>query len=508
MNANWTLDDVDLVRLDRLASRIAIVLKPGDLIALEGPLGAGKTTFSRALIARLGAGGEVPSPSFALVQSYEAERFPIHHCDIYRVEPAEIEELGIEDLLDGGVAILEWADRARDWLPQDRLDITIDETAEPNMRRLVLTGHGAWGARLTRLRELCDFLDETDYAEAASEYLQGDASARGYARLKLGHRAAILMNSPKTPDGPPIRDGKPYSQLVHLAEDVTPFVAVAGALRERGLTAPAVYAFDLKRGIILLEDLGDTTFKRALDSGHSMRDLYGAAVDVLLAIVERPQSDLLPIEGEAPYRLPHYDAGALLTEATLLIDWFWPALHGKPTPEALRTEFIGLWLQLLEDAATADKTLVLRDYHSPNLMWLKDREGLRKVGILDFQDALIGCAAYDLVSLLQDARLDVPEALEAELLARYCAARSAKEKQFSSDRFRALYATLGAQRNSKILGIFARLAKRDGKRGYLAHIPRVARYLARDLDHPALARLKVWYARELPDAESLPTLSL
>jgi aminoglycoside/choline kinase family phosphotransferase len=141
-------------------------------------------------------------------------------------------------------------------------------------------------------------------------------------------------------------------------------------------------------------------------------------------------------------------------------------------------------------------------------MWLQSREGLRKVGILDFQDALMGCAAYDLVSLLQDARLDVPEALEAEQLARYCAARSATATAFSSDRFKTLYAALGAQRNSKILGIFARLAKRDGKRGYLSHIPRVARYLARDLKHPALAELRAWYARELPDAESLPPLSL
>jgi aminoglycoside/choline kinase family phosphotransferase len=239
-----------------------------------------------------------------------------------------------------------------------------------------------------------------------------------------------------------------------------------------------------------------------------MRELYGAAVDVLLAVVAQPQSETLPIEGRAPYRLSHYDADALLTEATLLIDWFWPALHGKSTPDAVREEFTGLWTRLLKDAAVEDQALVLRDYHSPNLMWLKEREGLQKVGILDFQDALIGCAAYDLVSLLQDARLDVPEALEAEHLARYCAARSAKAKQFSSDRFRALYATLGAQRNSKILGIFARLAKRDGKRGYLAHIPRVARYLARDLDHPALAELKAWYGRELPDAEALPALSI
>jgi aminoglycoside/choline kinase family phosphotransferase len=316
------------------------------------------------------------------------------------------------------------------------------------------------------------------------------------------------MNSPRAPDGPPIRDGKPYSQLVHLAEDVTPFVAMAGTLRERGLSAPAIYAFDLERGFILLEDLGDTTFKRALDDGASMRELYGSAVDVLLAIVAEPSSDILPIEGAPPYRLPHYDSGALLTEAMLLVDWFWPAVHGRPAPDSVREEFAGLWRLLLKAAATEDQTIVLRDYHSPNLMWLKERQGLRKVGILDYQDALIGCAAYDLVSLLQDARLDVPEALEAAHLTRYCAARSAKEKQFSSDRFKTLYATLGAQRNSKILGIFARLAKRDGKRGYLTHIPRVARYLARDLEHPALADLRSWYKRELPDAELLPTLSL
>jgi aminoglycoside/choline kinase family phosphotransferase len=177
-------------------------------------------------------------------------------------------------------------------------------------------------------------------------------------------------------------------------------------------------------------------------------------------------------------------------------------------PEALREEFAALWRPLVDDAAKSDLGWVLRDYHSPNLMWLPKREGVKRVGLLDFQDALRGPLAYDVVSLLQDARLDVPEALERDQLARYCAARSAQSPHFSSDQFRALYATLGAQRNSKILGIFARLAKRDGKRGYLAHIPRVARYLERDLAHPALARLRGFYEREFPRAAELPPLAL
>ena len=508
MSANWSLDGVDLVELDRLAQLLALVLKPGDVIAVSGPLGAGKTSFARFLLARLGVEGEVPSPTFSLVQAYASPRFIVHHCDFYRLEPRELAELGLDDLLPSSVTIVEWPERAGDWLPADRLDIAMDETAEPYRRRMVLTGHGNWAPRLARLRALSDFIATTPYAEAAAEYLQGDASTRAYARLVLPDRSAILMNAPRQPDGPPIRDGKPYSALVHLAEDITPFVAVGHELRRRGLAAPAIYAFDLDQGFLLIEDLGDKVFGAEIARGTKLEDLYAPAVDVLLAMVSEPSPSLLPIEGYAPYRLPPYDAEALLTEASLLTDWFWPALHGRPTPEEVRKAYIGLWRPLLEQAAAADNTLILRDYHSPNLMWLPERADLQQIGILDFQDALQGPAAYDLVSLLQDARLDVPEALEAKLLARYCAARSASDRQFSSDQFGVLYATLGAQRNSKILGIFARLAKRDGKRGYLAHIPRVARYLERNLAHPALAPLRDWYANELPPLHKLPPLIL
>jgi tRNA threonylcarbamoyl adenosine modification protein YjeE len=504
MTSSWSLDDVDLVRLDSLASRIALALTTGDVIALSGPLGAGKTTFARALVTRLGGEGEVPSPTFALMQRYETKRLTITHCDFYRLEPSELDQLGLDDALAEGVVLIEWPERALSWLPPDRLDIAMDETATPDLRRIVLTGHGAWEARLECLQALSAFLDKTPYAEAPARYLLGDASTRSYARLVLPHRTAILMNAPRQPDGPPIRDGKPYSALAHLAEDVTPFVAVAGALRERGLSAPSIYAFDLDQGFLVLEDLGDRVFGSEIGKGRPITELYGPAVDALVALARKGPPEVLPIEGHAPYRLPSYDADALLTEVSLLIDWFWPALHGRPAPEALRDEYFGLWQPLLAEAAKADPGWVLRDYHSPNLMWLPQREGIKRVGILDFQDALAGPLAYDLVSLLQDARLDVPEALERDELARYCAARNAQSPHFLSDQFIALYATLGAQRNSKILGIFARLAKRDGKRGYLAHIPRVARYLERDLAHPALAGLRRFYARELPAAGDLP----
>jgi N-acetylmuramate 1-kinase len=506
--AYWRRDDVDLPGLDRLAQRIALFIVAGDCIALSGPLGAGKTTFARFLIAALGGAEEVQSPTFGLLQSYPTPRLMLHHCDFYRLEPGETQELGLEDCLDDGALMIEWPERAAPLLCPDRLDIAFADTAAEDRRALTLTAHGDWTGRLERLKLLDGFLAGSAYGDCTVRYMQGDASARAYARLSGPGPSAVLMNAPRMADGPPIRGGKPYSQLVHLAEDVQPFVAVGGALRARGLSAPEIRSADLERGFLILEDLGDKVFAGEIAAGAPQEALTRAAVEVLLHLAKAPPESDLPVEAGANYSLPDFDAEAMLIEASLVVDWLWPAVHGREAPEAVRRGFLAAWTTPLEDAAKADPGWVLRDYHSPNLMWLPERRGFARVGLLDFQDAMRGPLAYDLVSLLQDARVDVPAALEAKLLDHYCASRHAADPAFSADSFRRRYALLGAQRNSKILGIFARLAKRDGKRGYLAHMPRVARYLQRDLAHPGLEALRAWYEAELPPASELPPAAL
>jgi aminoglycoside/choline kinase family phosphotransferase len=206
--------------------------------------------------------------------------------------------------------------------------------------------------------------------------------------------------------------------------------------------------------------------------------------------------ETLPVERGIDYRLPHYDIDAMLIEVALLIDWYLPRL-GAPLPATRRDRFFALWREALAPALVPPHSWVLRDFHSPNLMWLPRRNGIERIGLLDFQDAVIGPPAFDVASLLQDARVDVPEKMEMALLSRYVRARL-REGGFDAERFARLYATLAAQRASKILGIFARLDRRDGKPQYLRHLPRVWTYLRRSLAHPALAQLRAWYDANVP----------
>jgi aminoglycoside/choline kinase family phosphotransferase len=364
---------------------------------------------------------------------------------------------------------------------------------------VTLTGIGTWAPRLQRVSELGEFLAaHPPWNTATIRYLQGDASSRAYARLDARGEHAVLMDQPRQPDGPPIRDGLPYSRIAHIAEDVRPFVAVEGAVRAAGLSAPEIFAADLERGFIVLEDLGDRVFGREMDGRTPQAELWRVAVDALVVLAGIPVAGELPVPGGAPYRIPAQDRGVLEIETELVLDWYWPAAKGAPAPADARAEFHAIWTPIFDRLLALPPSWILRDYHSPNLMWLPEREDVARVGIIDFQDALQGPAAYDLVSLLEDARVDVPAALEDELYVYYCAERGERDPTFDRDQFAFAYAALGAQRNTKILGIFARLAKRDGKPLYLRHIPRLWRYLARNLEHPDLAALRAWYDRHFP----------
>src|SRR5690242_5033641 len=323
----------------RLMMDIAGLIEPGDLITLSGDLGAGKTTFARALVRHL-AGDEtveVPSPTFTLMQAYELPRFALLHADLYRLSgPAELAELGFDDLAAGTVMLLEWPDRAGNTLPADRIDVafTLSPQQGPSFRQVRVTGHGGLSARVERIAAIREFLARAGFGEAERTRIQGDASTRSYERLTREGITYILMNSPRRADGPPVRDGKPYSAVAHLAEDVTPFIAIARALRQRGLSAPKIFATDRPAGLLLIEDLGDAFIASGVPP-RPVEERYEAAVDVLLALHRQMMPETLVVESDMTYTLPRYDMDALLIEVELLLDWYLPRL-GAAVSDALR----------------------------------------------------------------------------------------------------------------------------------------------------------------------------
>ncbi len=309
------------------------------------------------------------------------------------------------------------------------------------------------------------FLDRAGWDGATRVALAGDASFRRYERISLGDRRAVLMDAPPE------------------TEDVGPFLAVARHLKRLGYSAPSVMAADAGAGLALIEDLGDDGYTRLLEGGGDEAALYEAAVDLLVDLHRHA----------APPELPPYDDARLLEEANLLPEWYLPALLGTPTPAEAKRDYEALWRDLFPAARAGPEVMVLRDYHADNLMWLPRRRAVARVGLLDFQDAVRGPPAYDLVSLLEDARRDVAPARAERMIRRFIAATGA-----DADAFRTAYAVLGAQRNAKIIGIFTRLWKRDGKPVYLGLIPRVWGLLERDVAHPRLAPVEAWLNRHAP----------
>jgi hypothetical protein len=485
----------------QLMADLALLIGPGDVITLSGDLGAGKTAAARALIRYLADDDalEVPSPTFTLAQGYELPAFALVHADLYRVnEAAELEEIGLSPLPEGAVALIEWPERAPGALPPDRIDIAFHHRPAlgSTARSAEITGYGKAVAQVERLKALRQFLDGSGFSDARRQRMPGDASIRSYARLIRDDGVVILMNFPRRPDGPALYDGKSYSAAVHLAEDVKPFVAIANALRERGFSAPSIHYADLDSGFLITEDFGSAGFVDG-DPPQPMPDRYETATDMLAMLHRDGLPGSLPLAPQLDYPIPIFDIEAMLVEISLMLEWYLPDRSAEVSGE-VRAEFIAMWRALLEKPLAAPKTWVLRDYHSPNLIWLGERSGIQRVGVIDFQDAVLGPAAYDLVSLLQDARIDVPEALELALLTRYIKARRASDPTFDPAVFAEHYAIMSAQRNTRLLGTFARLNRRDGKPQYLRHQPRIWTYLGRSLAHPALSPVRRWYAANVP----------
>ena len=352
-------------------------------------------------------------------------------------------------------------------------------------------------------RSIDAFLRTAGWADAERVPLAGDASTRRYVRLHRGGKTALLMDQPQGAEAPTAAaDASPeqrkalgYNAVARLAgADCARFVAAANYLRGLGLSAPEIYAADSTQGYVLMEDLGADLFTDSLAKGVSEQQLYEGAAEVLARLHAETAPTVLP-----PGKVLHaYDETALVAEVDLLTEWFFPVGLGRPATTAEVAEFRGLWQAALKPVLGARPVFVHRDYHAQNLMWMPGRHGSARVGLIDFQDGVAGSPAYDMISLVEDARRDVSPEAARLTLSHYLNKMRVQGTPVDETAFGLEMALYAAQRNTKIVGIFARLFRRDGKARYLDLLPRVWSYLATDLNHPALAALKLWYDRTIP----------
>jgi len=314
------------------------------------------------------------------------------------------------------------------------------------------------------------FMESLKWGHVVMHPLQADASFRRYYRLEGTPSPMLLMEDP--PDRPPV---PPFVM-------VEPFIKIAGHLRALGLHAPEVHFKDIPNGLLVLDDFGDDTYTRLFDKGSDPKHLYELAVDVLVHLHKHPQRSAID--------LPKYGDDQLVNETMLLLDWYYPKLTGKQPTAEMKDSFAAVWKELFKKFPKDQETLVLRDYHVDNLMLVSGEKGLQGCGLLDFQDALIGQFSYDLMSLLEDARRDVPQALRQHLYDRYMQGMGAG---FDRTAFDYSFRVLAAQRHAKVLGIFVRLFVRDGKDRYLQFIPHVHKLFIQSLDNPVLQPLNQWF---------------
>jgi len=474
-----------------LGEDLALALKAGDCLALSGDLGAGKSTLARALLRAMADDPslEVPSPTFTLVQNYEL-RIPVAHFDLYRLgDSSELDELGFDEALSQGICLVEWPEQALSALPADRIQLSIEH--EGDGRRVRIDAPAAQHNRIARVLAIRAFLDAHGCQGASRRFLTGDASMRAYETVTTSDGLTkILMDWPKQPDGPPVLDGKPYPKVAHIAEDAYPFVAIADYLRAHALAAPEIFAADYQQGLLLIEDLGRDGVLDA--TGQPIAERYRQSVACLAHLHALKTPGRLAVGTNHTHEIPDFDRTAMMMEARLLLDWHLPWKRGGvPATDQERENYHAIWSDLIDQLDEAEKNLLLRDFHSPNIIWRGEKTGLQKIGLIDFQDAMIGPTAYDLVSIVQDARVTVSRELMDQLIADYLALRHA-QGPFDEARFRKSWAIMSAQRACKLNGLWVRLMVRDKKPGYIKHMPRTLWHLQVAFEHEALAPLREW----------------
>ncbi len=487
-----TVDLADEAATSLLGNDLSRAVVKGDLIALSGDLGAGKTTLARALIRSLAGDPEldVPSPTFTLVQAYDT-LLPVSHFDLYRIgDPSEIEELGLDEALDDGVALVEWPERAAGLLPEKLIRIDIVHNGAG--RTAFITADDPAEARIRRSLALRGFLTKAGLPDALRRPFAGDASPRVYELVADGKgHDLVLMDQRAAPAGPAVWNGKPYREVAHTTNPtVHPFVAIGEALKAKGFATPQIWARDIEGNFLLLEHLGTGSFLS--NDCQPVEERYCEAAELLADIHNCGMTQDVKTRA-FDWHIPVFDRDALMIEVLLALDWYFPHMLGRQANETERAEFIAAWDEQFATLEGDHYGLLLRDYHSPNLIWRPEHEGRQRIGVLDFQDALWGPNAYDLASLAQDARVTIPPYIEEATFNAYAARRN-QSGPINTDWLRREFAVMALQRNTKILGIFIRLDKRDGKSAYLAHLPRIEAYVSRTLKVAGLARLSAFYA--------------
>ncbi|MEM9106920.1 MAG: tRNA (adenosine(37)-N6)-threonylcarbamoyltransferase complex ATPase subunit type 1 TsaE, partial [Pseudomonadota bacterium] len=432
---------------------------------------------------------DVPSPTFTLVQTYDL-RLPVAHFDLYRIaDPDELVELGLDEALQDGAVLIEWPERAHGRLPETTVSLRLEE--ENGGRQVHIDGPQDVIQRIARSLAIRRFLEQAGCMDATRRHYQGDASTRAYEAIEtVGSDRRILMNAPRRLIGPIIKDGKRYAQIAHVAEDVRPFVAICHLLTHNGFHTPQIFAENLDAGFLLLEDLGSDGMVDA--AGQPIVERWEAAVDCLVALHRTDIPETVVLSPGPPHFIPPFDRDAMMIEVDLLPSWYWPHVNGEAASSDFRTAFETCWHDLIDRLQTAEKGLVLRDFHSPNLLWQAGESGLRRLGFIDVQDAMRGPTTYDVASLVHDARVTIDTDLQDHLVKRYENARL-EEPEFDPAAFHESLAIMQAQRNTKILGLFVRLWQRDGKSAYLPHLPRIEGYLHTALRHPVLQPLRDCY---------------